>query len=1021
MYNIATRAYTEMLEEKPGKVSSSISRRSKPKKVSDYTLVFDTETSVDYSQKLRFGFYQLYHLERLIETGLFIREENLSKNDLKIIHSFIKNNPHIKLLSYTDFIDDIFYEFCYENEGVCVGFNLPFDISRLCYKYNPCRLASMRGGFTLHLSENTFHPAVQIKHLSVRSSLIKFVAQPKFPGSTKNKSFRGRFVDVSTLASAMYSSHWSLDRLAKHLQTPSQKHTTDEHGRLSLQYLVYGLQDVQVTYECYIALKDLYESYHLNTPLHSIYSEASIGKAYLSAMGITPYLKTDNILSPEITGYIMSTYYGGRSEVHVRKTITQIAYCDFLSMYPTVCTLMGLWTFVISNGIHAHSDRYTQESISQFLDTVTVDIMQDKSVWKTLQVIVKIQPDNDIVPIRTKYDLTGNNIGINYCTSNTPLWYTLADCISSKLLTGKTPTVLEAIVFTPADTQDGLSPINITGNSEYHINPLEDDFYKRLIELRSTVKDVIKHTDNPEEKSRLDATQQALKICANATSYGIFVEVNVEQYLQAKEVICYSGNESFHTTSQNVEKPGKFFNPLLSTLITGAARLMLTLAECLANREGLSWVFCDTDSMGLCMGDLSDNSNLYTQVENVTQFFDKLNPYDFKKPKQLFKLEEQNYHWETGILYPLYGYAVSSKRLCMFNIDGATTPVMRKISAHGLGHLLAPYYTHNTDDIPSPVVSLHDLGNVSLWHYDLWYYYIQTELHGNNRISLAGLPRLDIPVVCRYAATTPDLISWFTTYNTGKSINDQVKPFNFLLRLMMKPLSDHNYKPIAIFSKKSSEIYQQVYDRETMIKIPVSELITYSELLDNYHIHPEAKFDNGGYDSVGFTTRKNITVGYVECIGKESNQWEKQFFLGVDINDNIEYGLSRFERSRSMINLRTKLSEYPVTEIARMSGITRSHLYDIIKHNITPHIDTINQLNLAIKSYDEMVENKTTDLLEIIGSLQRKKSGINLKELALSLEIDYSYLCKILHGGVIPSRDIIACLSQLLEGGLISE
>ena len=48
-------------------------------------------------------------------------------------------------------------------------------------------------------------------------------------------------------------------------------------------------------------------------------------------------------------GIIMSTYYGGRSEVRFRRVrIAQVLYCDFLSMYPTVCTLMGLWRFVIA-------------------------------------------------------------------------------------------------------------------------------------------------------------------------------------------------------------------------------------------------------------------------------------------------------------------------------------------------------------------------------------------------------------------------------------------------------------------------------------------------------------------------------------------------------------------------------------------------------------------------------------------------------------------------------------------------
>ena len=34
----------------------------------------------------------------------------------------------------------------------------------------------------------------------------------------------------------------------------------------------------------------------------------------------------------------MSTYYGGRSEVRMRRMAVRVLYCDFLSMYPTVST-----------------------------------------------------------------------------------------------------------------------------------------------------------------------------------------------------------------------------------------------------------------------------------------------------------------------------------------------------------------------------------------------------------------------------------------------------------------------------------------------------------------------------------------------------------------------------------------------------------------------------------------------------------------------------------------------------------
>ena len=56
----------------------------------------------------------------------------------------------------------------------------------------------------------------------------------------------------------------------------------------------------------------------------------------------------------------------------------------------------------------------------------------------------------------------------------------------------------------------------------------QDDFFKRLIELRQAVKRR-RDAASGAEKDALDAEQNALKIAANATSYGVFVEINVKE------------------------------------------------------------------------------------------------------------------------------------------------------------------------------------------------------------------------------------------------------------------------------------------------------------------------------------------------------------------------------------------------------------------------------------------------------------------------------------------------------------
>src|SRR5262249_37292617 len=155
---------------------------------------------------------------------------------------------------------------------------------------------------------------------------------------------------------------------------------------------------------------------------------------------------------------------------------TRVFYSDFLSMYPTVNILMGIWSFIIAEKT-SWQDATTETQA--FLESVRLEDLQQQATWPQLTTIVRIQPMGDILPVRAKYDGKQNSIALNPLTSDFQMWYTLADCVASKLLTGRAPKVLEAIRFQPQGVQQGLQPINITGNPAYRIDPYKDDFYRR--------------------------------------------------------------------------------------------------------------------------------------------------------------------------------------------------------------------------------------------------------------------------------------------------------------------------------------------------------------------------------------------------------------------------------------------------------------------------------------------------------------------------------------------------------------
>lgn len=919
----------------PPQVKAFTRRRPKvSQNQSEWTLVFDTETKTDAAQSLRFGVYQIYKADSLQEAGIFYDPEGLSEAERSLLCAYAVARG-LKVFTRAQFVDDVFYGIAYDLRATIVGFNLPFDLSRLAIRHGSARGKTMRGGFTFQLSSDPWKPRVQVKHLSGRASLIQFTKpRPRFDtrGMRKKRHFvpprRGAFIDVKTIAAALTSRSFTLGKLAEFLEASHRKHSTDEHGGpLTNAYIAYAVEDVLVTWDCYRKLRDKFDTYELTkSRISQILSEASLGKACLREMGIEPWRELQPDFPDKIIGWTMSGYYGGRSEVHLRRMVTQILYCDFLSMYPTVCTLLGLWRFVIARGM---TWRDNTKKVLALIDQVKLADLQKPESWSGLTTLVQVGPEDDIFPVRAKYaEEAQATIGLNYLTSKAPLWFTLADCIAAKLLTGKCVKVLRAISFEPLDPQDNLNSIAIAGNADFGVDPRSDDFYRRTIDLRNGVKSKLK-TAKGLDASRLDSEQQGLKTLANATSYGIFVELIVEELEERERRQCYGpGGEPFSIMPTKGEQPGRYFHPLLATLITGAARLLLAISETLALRADLDWAFCDTDSMALAKPPSMGHEEFLKRAKSVCDWFGPLNPYEQKGP--LFKIEDVNYGIENGRLTgkqaPLYCFAVSAKRYALFNIDADGRPVIRKSSAHGLGHLRAPYGEIDAPkSMPAPSMPLENIG-VERWQYDLWYQIIAAALDGHpDQVDLGYHPSLNQPAASRYGATTPKLLRWFNTYNQNRLYRDQVKAFNFMLAFQASPalLDDDKGKPIAPYNSEIMQAAPNCFDRETGKPIFPERLKTYQEALAQYHLSPESKFLNGAYLDQGPTIRRHVEGTTIHHIGKEASRWEEQFFLGFSEGELIEYGLSPKDLERFFGLLRNEIKTAGQRRIARESSVSR--------------------------------------------------------------------------------------------------
>jgi hypothetical protein len=496
------------------------------------------------------------------------------------------------------------------------------------------------------------------------------------------------------------------------------------------------------------------------------------------------------------------------------------------------------------------------------------------------------------------------------------------------------------------------------------IDPAADDFYLRLIDLRNEIKAKLKPAVG-HEAVELETAQQFLKILANATSYGIFAEINVTELDEPEKRSCYGPTgEPFPISTAKIEEPGRYFHPLLATLTTGGARLMLAIAETLASREGLDWAFCDTDSMALAKPETMTDDAFYRAAQAVREWFTPLNPYQKKEP--LFKLEDPNYGLGgsglTDTLEPLFCLAISDKRYALFNIGPDGRPIIRKASAHGLGHMLAPYGEDSTPTtIPKPAVELDDIV-VERWQHDFWYQIIVAALDGHpDRVDLSGLPNIAKPVASRYGATTPRLLKWFKKYNEKRPEDQQVGPFNFMLAHQVSP---HRFamsrqsgffelgnsgqakkssipKPVAPYDTDTIRASKNCFDRETGEPVSVDVLKTYQEALAQYPLHPETKFLNGEPYDRGPTRRRHIDVVGINCIGKEANRWEEQWHLGLDLDAQINYGILPNGPGQLQAALKGVDRLLSHREIAKRAGVSRATLAKLLSGKAVRHPERI--------------------------------------------------------------------------------
>jgi len=922
---IAVRVYPESPQIER-KTSEGKKRWRRP----DAMFVFDTETRTDTTQRLIFGSYRFLQAGKCLEEGIF-HADDISEGEREILRTYVSEhsapmisdgNLDLLLLTKRQFLDK-FYRAAYKGRCLVAGFNLPFDLSRIAHDSTNAR-GRFAGGFSLgiwsyidefsHQQRNKFRSRIAIKHIDSKRALKGFTSckEPDEVDLISEDSesqgpewFRGHFLDLRTAAFVLTDRGYSLESACRAFGVENGKTKASVHGVLTEKYIDYNRRDVAASCELAIKLIEEYNKHPVALQITKAYSPASLGKAYLRVMGIMPRMQHQPDFPLQYLGFAQSSFFGGRTSAHIRKFAVPVVYTDFISMYPTVNGLMNLWQYVIADKITVVE--HCNEEIEMFLHSISFDELFKPDTWKRLCAFVKIVPGGDIFPSRAKYNTFSNDwqVALNYLYADpgtSPgLWFSLPDVVASVLLTGRIPTIIDAFRLEADGILPDLKPVRLRG--EIEIDPRKHDFFRVVIEKRKALRS---RTDLPkEEKERLD---KALKVLANATSYGIYAEMNVPESDEPVNVTCYGVDEEpFPCKVARPDVPGEYCFSPFAALITGAARLMLALLEHSVTSLGGTYAMEDTDSMAIvatergglirCPGGTLRTPDGYSavlalsreHVNSIAKRFEPLKPYDPEIiPGSILKIEDINFDPRTGEQREIYCYAISAKRYALFVIDEHGNPsLLRKginssddgWKEHGLGHLLNPT-DPNSDD--------------RKWIAEVWLNIIRRSLG----LATPDLSFGNLPAVGRVSVSSPAVMKAFTDFNAGKIYPDQIKPFNFLLTCQVKPFGHptgadpKRFHLIASYDSDSRNWLKQKWtdqysgksyrvrsDGQTGSR-NIARVRTYTEVLEQYEYHPESKCaDTDGNacskQTVGLLQRRHVRIDGLTYIGKESNRLEE--------------------------------------------------------------------------------------------------------------------------------------------------
>ena len=958
-HDIYVRAYTVPVEQEERKAA----RAGDEPKWPQYALVFDCETRITADLTLSFGFWRFCELRDgkyvCIEEGTFHDDDGLSAREFNLLRDYPRNTkpdtPHdggdrLRLYSRSKFVKETF-GMAIQAGALIVCFNAGFDLSRLAMEWETAE----NGGWSLifskwpnpntgELKPNKFFPRIVTKALNSKASIIHSTRAPISEEGEKTKQVvfwpTARFLDVRTLLWALRNKSYSLKTGCREFKTEHQKLDHDPTGKVAPEEIEYARNDVPCTVDLLNVSKQEFDLHPIDPGPDRMFSPASVAKSYLDKLNV--FHPSEKVVEAERAyGIFMQSYFGGRAECRIRNWEVPVCPVDFMSQYSTVNELLGNWEVLTAESVTFPD---ATGDVRKLLAQITIDRCFERKMWLRFKFFALVRPDDDIFPVRAVYNGTTQNIGLNYLTSNEPIWFAGPDVISAILLTGKVPHIEKAIRVVPHGKQAELGSTSLRGM--VNVDAAKHSLFKHVVEQRAA------HESDK-------ALHYWLKILASSGSYGLFVELN-PNHARATQIKVFSGEEVFETSSDVLEEPGKWFAPHIASLITGGGRLLLAILERSISDAGGTFLFCDTDSAAIvsakrrkCIA-MPDGAKPITalswsEVQSIVDRFESLNPYNPKLvPGSILKVHKLN--WDRNKQRrQLYGYSIAAKRYALYTKTPNDIEIVEP-KAHGLGYFYPPKDSQEGWD-----------RDVPQWIFEAWDWIMRGVL-GLKRTRPAWF---DLPVMMKLTLSTPH----HALKNLAKG--PLTRPNNFMMLPQLcrfgipENVDPNKFTLITPFSSDRDQWIRSkcinIYDTNS----PTYELTDEYEptkalpknffmLLDSYQSHPESKslgVDGRTCDpkTRGLLQRAHIIANWPPIyIGKESDRhWEEGDDLSL-----LDFKAVQYRRKGNAIADDNQLAE--IVKIAKREFMRRGVSQHTLEKICTRKPVRVTKLTKCLKVVEDL-------------------------------------------------------------------